>query len=91
MEVTLKVDITIPDPSKALSGGAILIRAGTRITPIRASYVPKGSMIFPFHSHLYGAEKLEQEYFIFYMRGMFIAVKKDECDIPRSIGWRANI
>jgi len=40
---------------------------------------------------LYGAEKLEQEYFIFYMRGMFIAVKKDECDIPRSIGWRANI
>jgi len=92
MIIILKVDIMLPDPGKLKpSSATILIPSGTKVSTINPNYVPQDTKVYPFNSQLYGITKLDKEYFIFYYRGMFVAVRKEDCEIPKSIDWAYNL
>lgn len=77
--------------SEGQSVGKIPI--GTRLSSIDISYVPKGSKIHPFGSIIKEdlIKSLKKDYLIIYCLGYFLAIDKNDCDVPFSDGWMTNL
>lgn len=74
---------------KNAKGDVIIeLRAGMQFTAIRWSYVPKDSLdeLSP-----YTLRNLEETHFVVYIKSKFIAIPKEYCEVPLSIGWKYNL
>jgi len=83
MEIVIKVDIISKNPQ---GDEYKLVRAGAKFNSIRPSYIPKGTVIQPFSTTLYDPIQLDEKYYIIYIRSMFIAIAKQDCEVPMTKG-----
>lgn len=81
----LKQDLVLTNDK----GDKILeLRAGMQLSTIRWEYVPEHIWENRFD---FQKERALKEAYAVYIRGKFIAVPKNICEVPITIGWRYNI
>ena len=70
--------------------GKLEIPAGSSFSSIRFCYISKDSTVVDVRGNPVD-ESNEDSYLIIYIRGRMVAIPKDMCEIPVSIGWRLNV
>ena len=87
MHVMFKEDITIND-SKGES--VIVFHAGSTQMAIDSCYLPDDAKIDGLGLKKDNINHLNN-YYYFIVWGKTLAVAKEKCEIPKSIGWKANV
>jgi len=85
MVIILDKDLVI---SNSQGEKIIELKAGMPINTIRFEYVPKEAFDDKMDFQI---DRLRTDAYIVYFRGRFIAVPKNMCTVPYTIGWIRNL
>jgi hypothetical protein len=64
------------------------LKSGMQFTAINWDYVPEWAFE---NAYDFQIEKMRKDAFCVYFRGRWVLVPKNLCEVPKTIGWRANV